>query len=304
MSGSRAERERRYRRIPLTDAHLARFHAELPALVTYLEQRLIPGHRRWGLGAMAYGLMTAIGLYALDWSPMLVLAHLLLSQWIPLIAEVLVLRRLQRRGITRLVAADHVYRFVNAVLTELTRDKRPWDPKGGPQIRESDLLDSEIPSDSSDKAHPGGLAVTLLFFATIATAILAVTVYYTDYPVREALLSQPVAVLALGLASLAQLHHHYLQKLSPPIPGATWSVEFTPGLRVFSVVLLGMLSPVAIQSDPQELREVAVGIPLIVAAWGFVSWASLSMWNKPLAMMRRYRDADPPELRTLSSTRG
>jgi hypothetical protein len=298
---SRAERERRYRQVPLTNAHLARFHTELPAVVTYLERRLIPGHWRWGIGAIVYGLTTLTGLCWFDWSPMLVLLHLMLSQWIALIAEVLALRRLHRRGITRLVAFNHVYRFVEAVRRVITRPRRSWDPPQ-PMIRESDLLDSEIPADSSDKTSPRDLAGVLLFFGAIATGLVAGVSWFVERAVFDGLLAQPVALVVLGAASLLQLQSQVRTKLAPPLPGASWSVEFSPGLRIMSVMLLGMIIPGVIADNAEGVRELAIGFPILIAAWGLVTLIFLPMWRRPLASLRDFRDAAIPTLDSLATT--
>ncbi len=287
---TRAQRERRYRRVPLTDAHLARFHAELPALLAYIEQRLIPGQRRWSIGAIVYGLSTLAGLWWFDWSPMLVLLHLMLSQWIALAAEALALRRLQQRGITRLVAADHVFRFVEAVRVEITRRRQPWDPPQ-PTIRERDLLDSEVPADSSDKTSPGALAALLLLFGLLATGMVAVAAWFAGRDHFDDLLTQPAALFVLAIASLLQLHHQTLTRLAPPITGASWSVEFSPGLRIMSVMLLGMLVPALIARQPDDVWGVAMLFPALIAAWGLLILIGLPMSYRQLAALRGHRDA-------------
>lgn len=301
---SQSERERQYRQVRIGDADFARFRAELPGLPAFFEQRLVPRHRRWALGAILYGVMTLAGLYLFDWSPILVLCHVVLSQWIPLGAEIVALRRLQRRGTTRLVTADHVHRFVGAVARVLDGGRRPWDPADGPMMLDRDRLDSEIAADSTDKTSPGGLASVLLFFGVIGSGILGVSLYFVDPSLRASMFDEPWALAALAAASLWQAHDEVRAKLAPPMPGASWNVEFHAGLRVMSVVLLGLLSPVMINADPADLRSTAAVVPVLVGGWGLVTLASLPMWRGTLSKLRRYVGLDASELRALWSASG
>jgi hypothetical protein len=301
---TRAQREREHRRVPIGDADFERFRVELPGLIAFLEQRLVPRHRRWALGAIAYGVTTLAGLLLYDWSPVLVLTHVVLSQWIPLGAEIVALRRLQQRGTTRLVTADHVHRFVAAVVRALEAGRRPWDPPEGPMMLDRDRLDSEIPADSTDKTSPAALAATLLFFGLVGTAILGGSLWFIDPRLRDAMFAEPWALAALGAASLWQCYAEYRAKLAPPMPGARWDVEFHAGLRVMSVVLLGMLSPLMLEADHAQLREAAAAPAVLVGAWGLVSLVSLPLWRGTIAKLRRYVGLDVDALRASWSTSG
>jgi hypothetical protein len=301
---SRAQRERNYRQVRISDADFDRFLSELPGLLAYLERRLAPRQRRWALGAIAYGAMTLAGLFLFDWSPVLVLIHVVLSQWIPLGAEIVVLRRLQRRGVTRLITADHVHRFVDAVARVLDRGRRPWEQPEGPLMLDRDRLDGETPADSTDKTSPGALAATLLFLGLLGTTLLVGSLWFVEGSLLAATLAEPWALAALTAASFWQGYAEYRAKLAPPMPGATWNVEFHAGLRVMSVVLLGMLAPVMVEADGEELRELAAAPAVLVGAWGLLSLVGLPMWRRTLARLRRYDGLDAASLRAAWSSSG
>jgi hypothetical protein len=301
---TRAERERRNRQVPISDADFARFGTELPGLIAYFERRLVPRHRRWAFGAVAYGGLTLAGLFLFDWSPVLVLTHVVLSQWIPLAAEIAALRRLQRSGMTRLLAADHVHRFVAAVARVLDVGRRQWDPADGPRMLDRDRLDSDIPADSTDKTSPGALASVLLFFGLVGTALLVGALWFVDAAKRDAMLSEPWALAVLAATSLYQCFAEYRAKLAPPMPGASWNIEFHAGLRVMSVVLLGMLSPMMIDADEAKLREAAAAPAVFVGGWGLITLAGLPMWRRTLAKLRRYVGLDAAALRAIWSSGG
>lgn len=300
---TRARRARQHRQVPLSDADLARFRAELPGVIAHVEQRVVPGQRRWALGAIAYGAMTSAGLLWYDWSPALVLVHVFLSQWIPLGAEIAALRRLQRRGMTRVIAANHVLRFVDTVASALSSPRKPWDPPDGPRIPDRHRLDSDVPSDSTDKTSPGALASTLTFLGLLGTALLIGALWFLDGAHLGGLDAQPWALLGLGLTSLLQAASAYRAKLVPPAPGASWNVDFHPGVRVMSVVLLGMVSPVLVEADARQLFELALAAPVMVAAWGLVTLLWLPQWRRTVARWRRCAGVDAAELRALWSRR-
>jgi hypothetical protein len=297
-------RELRHRVVPLTAPHLLRFQSELPLVIRFLEERRIPADLRWAIGAIVYGLTTMVGLQWFGWSPVLVVVHLLLSQWIPLLAEVLLLRRLQAQGMTRLIAANDIYRFVHAVISGLERVKAPQNRGAAPLILEAVLPDSDVKLGSVDKTSPGAIASALLFFGVIATGILAASLYFMQGSLRDELLSQPWALATLGAMSLLQFHSQFRSKLAAPIPGASWNVEFNAGLRIMSVMLLGMLSPVLTQGDGEEVWSLAFGPAALVAFWGGVALLTHRMWRGTLAQLRAYRDADPSSLLALLSRNG
>jgi hypothetical protein len=301
---SQAERERRNRQVLISDSDFARFRSELPGLIAYFERRLVPRRRRWALGALAYGGLTLAGLFLFDWSPVLVLTHVVLSQWIPLGAEIAALRRLQRGGMTRLVAADHVHRFVGAVARELDVGRRQWDRADGPRMLDRDRLDSDVPADSTDKTSPGALASVLLFLGLIGTTLLAGALLYVDAAQRDAMLSDPWALAVLAATSAHQCFAEYRAKLTPPMPGATWNIEFHAGLRVMSVVLLGMLSPMMIGADDDKLRELASAPAIFVGGWGLFTLAGWPMWPRIIAKLQRYVGLDAAALRAIWSTGG
>jgi hypothetical protein len=292
VSDRREARERRHRVVPLNDRHVARFQSELPLVIRYLEERQLPGEWRWGASAIGYGATTMAGLYWFSWSPVLVIVHLLLSQWIPLLAEVLVLRRLQARGVTRLVTANEVLAFASAVRSGLERAAAQRTQPAVPMILESVVPDSDIAAGSFDKTTPGAIASSLVFLGVIASAILGAAIWFTPEPMRDVLMSQPWAIAVLGGMSLVQLRTQYHAKLAPPLPGATWNVEFSPGLRGISVVLLGILSPVMIEAGPEDQWQTALGAAAVIAGWGVIALLSWRMRNASMATWRRYRDGD------------
>lgn len=261
------------RKVPLDAPTLARFHAALPVILAYREQRVSPGHRTWGLEALGYGLLTLAGLYWWQWSPMLVFVHLLVTQWIGLLAEVLVLRRLGRRGITRLLSADQVHRFIFAVI-DAQRRQRAQDPNAVAMILASALPDSVDKSDTAKNASPQSFANLLVFFGLLSGGILLTALFYAEGSLLAELSAQPLALALFGGFSLLQLGTQFRSKLAPPVPGTSWNVEFNPGLRLFGVVLLALLAPAVLQT-PEEVRDWAMGIYACIAGWGAVTLYSL-----------------------------
>jgi hypothetical protein len=282
-----SKRERENRRVPLDARTRARCLAELPSVIAYRETRLLHGHRTWGIEAVAYGAITMLGLLWGDWSPVLVLLHLMLSQWIALLAEVLVLRRLAQRGITRLVSAGHVDQFVTMVVAALGPGTSGKPPEAPPMVPERYLLDSQVPSDSTDKSSPADLAVTAIFLGALASAFMVGSLVFAERSLRDELLSQPLALLLLGAMSVVQLVTSFRSKLAPPWPGASWNVEFTPLLRVFGMMMLGMMSVGLLQAR----EETSTGILAIygcIAAWGVVTLATLGLLRAHTQRMKTF----------------
>ncbi|MFB9067415.1 hypothetical protein [Pseudofulvimonas gallinarii] len=294
---TRAQREHRNRQVSIDDADLERFRTELPGLLAYFEQRRIARDRRWALGAILYGAMTLAGLYLFDWSPMLVLCHVVLSQWIPLGAEIAALRRMQRSGITRLVTVDHVHRFVGSVARALDAGRRPSDPADGPMMLDRDRLDSDVAADSNDRTSPGALARLLLFFGIIGAGMVVASIYFVDPFLRAEMFADPWALAALGATSPLQGWDEYRAKLAPPMPGATWNVEFAAGLRLAAVMVLGLMSPILFSASTVDLLGIAATAPVLVGGWGLVTLACLPMWRKTIASLRRHAGVEAAELR-------
>ena len=130
------------------------------------------------------------------------------------------------------------------------------------------------------------------------------SLYYLQGSLRDELLSQPWALATLGGLSLWQLHSQFRAKLAPPMPSASWNVEFNAGLRIMSVMLLGLLSPVLIKGSGEEVWSLAFGPAALVAGWGCVALLSYRIGRGTLAQLRAYRDADPSSLLALLSRSG
>jgi hypothetical protein len=281
------DQDRELREVPIDERALARFRAELPNIIEYRERRVVPAHRSWGWEAIGYGAITAAGLLWWDWSPWLVLLHLMLMQWIGLLAEVLVLRRLQRRGVGRLLSAGHVNEFVEAVIRAYETRDLPWRRGRPPSIQERWLPYGDVPAGDNDKVSPGALAATLVFFGLVATAIMAVALWYAGGSLRQELAAQPEALLLLGAASVVRLFTLFRLRIAPPLPGASWNVEFTPGLRLFGLFVLAMLSPAVFQARA-EVEKGALGFAVLVGAWGVVTLLSLPSFRRTTGRMRKY----------------
>lgn len=284
MSRSNKDRDRL---VPIDDAIRSRFAAELPSVIAWREQRLLPGHRLWGVEAVGYGVLTVIGLYFFDWSPMLVFVHLIVTQWIGLLAEILVLRRLGRQGITRLLSAGQMNAFVENVATVMSRHAKHKRGDAEMSIPESVLPDVVTRNDTAKNAHPRGVASSLLFFGILGSGILLVALVYAEGSLRAELLSQPLALALLGGFSLVQLATQFRNRIRPPLPGSGWHVEFTPGLRMFGLVMLALLSP-AVLADAEEVRDFALATYGAIAGWGLLTLMSLGMLERGTLRLKEY----------------
>lgn len=271
-------------RVPLDARVLARFHAELPTVVAMRETRLLPASRAWGREAIGYAAITAAGLVFWGWSPVLVLLHLMLMQWISLVAEVVVLLRLKRAGVRRLLSVGHVNQFVETVMAVRALADRPG-ARGEPMLPATCLLDDDAPSDDSSRSSPGELAGTLVFFGVAATAVMLLVLAYAQSSLREMLQGQTVALVFMALAAGMRFHSQIRAITAPLLPGASWNVEFSPGLRLMSVVLLGMLSPAMFQSPAEASGWVLVLLGCI-GLWGAVTLATLPSFRRTTDRMR------------------
>ena len=271
-------------RVPLDARVLARFHAELPSLVAMRETRLLPASRAWGWEAISYAAITAAGIAFWGWSPVLVLLHLMSMQWISLVAEVVVLLRLKRAGVRRLLSVGHVNRFVETVMAVRALANRPGQ-RGEPMLPADCLLDDDAPSDDSGRSSPGALAGTLVFFGVAATVVMLLVLAYAQGSLRETLRGQTVALVFMTVAAGMRFTSQLRASTAPLLPGASWNVEFSPGLRVMSVVLLGMLSPAMFQS-PDVASGWVLALLGSIGLWGAVTLATLPQFHRNTERMR------------------
>jgi hypothetical protein len=267
-------------RVPLD----ARFHAELPALVAMRETRLLRGMRAWGWEAISYAAITAAGLAFLGWSPVLVLLSLITMQWISLVAEVVVLLRLRRGGVRRLLSVGHVNRFVETVMTVRDVANRPG-ARAAPMLPADCLLDEDAAADDTGRTSPGGLAGTLVFLGVAATAVMFLVLAHAETTLRETLRGQTLALVFMAVAAGMRFRSQIRKATVPLLPGARWNVEFSPGVRVMSVVMLGMLSPVMFQSPAHAIGWVLVLLGCI-GLWGAATLASLPLFRRTTERMR------------------
>jgi hypothetical protein len=276
--------------IPVDADVRARFVAELPAIIAWREQRLLPGKRRWGIEALAYGLLTLAGLAFFEWSAMLVFAHLALTQWIALVAELLALRRLARQGVTRLLGADQVDDFVALVDVALEQAERKGASAVVPRIPGGLLPDAMARNDTAKNAPPLAIAAWLVIVGAIATALLVAALVVAEGSLRAELLAQPMALACLAGCSLVQLATQFRQRLEAPMVGARWNVEFRPGSRMVGLILLAMIAPAVVESAG-EVREFAMACQGAIAFWGVVTLLSLGRLRRRTARLRRHLDA-------------
>lgn len=279
--------EPKIQRVPLDAAILARFHAELPAVVAWRETRGMPRMQAWGWEALLYAVITVLGVLLWGWSAVLVMLHLMAMQWISLVAEVVVLMRLHRAGVRRLVTVMEVSHFVEAVMSARTRKPRPWETQG-PTIQDNWLLDRPHEPGNAQNASPGGLAGTLVFLGTLATAAMVGSMMYSPPgSVRETLEGQTLAIVFMAVAMLLRFHAQLRATTAPVSTGASWNVEFSPGLRVMSVVILGMLSCAIFLSgdDPKGYVVVVFGA---IGLWAVNVLLGVPMLRRSTARMRAY----------------
>jgi FtsH-binding integral membrane protein len=271
-------------RVPLDACIVERFHAELPTLLAMRETRWLSASRTWGWEAISYAAITAVGLAFWGWSPVLVLLHLMSMQWISLVAEVVVLLRLRRAGVCRLRSAAHVNRFVETVLAVRALANRPA-ARAVPMLPADCLLDDDLRFDDSSRSSPGALAGTLVFFGVVATAVMLLVLAYAQDSLRETLRGQTAALVFMAMAAGLRFRSQIRATTAPVYPGARWNVEFLPGLRVVSVVVLAMLSPAMLLSP-----AVATGWVLVllgcVGMWGAVTLATLPQFRRSTDRMR------------------
>jgi hypothetical protein len=266
---------RKPRMVPLDADMIARFHAELPVVIALREQRVLRAQRTWGWEALGYVAVTLAGVTFWGWSPVLVLLHLMLMQWISLVAEVVVLFRLQRAGVGRLLPAGNVNRFVETVIAVRELAARPG-ARGVPMIQDDCLLEGEPDPADSSRSSPGGLAVVLLLFGGIATGLMLAGLAFAPRELHDTLRGQVVALAWLGVAAAVRFFTQYRAITAPLLPGARWNVEFSPGLRLMSTVMLGLLSLPMFQS----LRSATESIQVLLACIGF--WAGVTLVFLPM----------------------
>jgi hypothetical protein len=273
------------RLVPLDERHRARFAEELPRLIAWRLQRQAPGDLIWGLEAVAYSAIALLGLGLWQWSPALMLLHLLLSQWIGLVAEVLVLRRLARLGVTRMLSVSHVAAFVEEIAKRLEAQHEHGMVGEPLLVSESLMLDSDVPNDSTDKTSPGAFAVTLVLLGAMATVFSLIAVAMADGSLREELLREPLALLTLGVMSVVQLVACVRRLRAPPLPGASWQIEFVPGLRAFGLVLLSMLA-IGFSQSHEDVKELMMVVYACIGAWGLIAALSIPLIHRQVERLQ------------------
>jgi hypothetical protein len=109
---------------------------------------------------------------------------------------------------------------------------------------------------------------------------------------HESLQGQTLALVFMAVAAARRFYGQYRKTTAPLLPGASWNVGFSPGLRSMSVVVLAMLSPAMI---PSRADAAAWALALLgcIGLWGGVMLATLPSFRRSTERLRALVAAGP-----------
>jgi hypothetical protein len=66
---------------------------------------------------------------------------------------------------------------------------------------------------------------------------------------------------------------------APVLPGATWQIEFVPGLRAFGLVLLSMLA-IGFSQSHEDVMQLMMVVYACIGAWGLIAALSIPLIHR------------------------
>ncbi len=261
--------------LAVDDAMRAQLVAVQPYVLRYMRERLLPQQISWSIQVVVYAVFSATGVYAYGWSPALVLLSFVLGLATTLAAETLGLLRLHRSGYVSLLNATDVMAFASSLLNACNASSSP-------KLQRRMTLD--YMSEQASKTQPARAAagISALFFF-LGSLMLLPALWGLSTQADD---SSVLSVVLLAAANLLHGASVFSQRLTPPLEGAPWTIEFYPIVRGFGYFMVGMFL-LAMAMDASPLRPLVGADEVLVllgalGAWGVISLISSLSWTPKL----------------------
>ncbi len=200
-------------------------------LDAFLRQRYAPAARAAGWMGLFQSSLTLAGLYLLDWQAAPMFAWLCASLFASTLAELVVIGRIRESG----QPFGNAFAALGFVVAVAEAD----DPARDVRTRNT-ILRKQMPREVDTSALGRRYSAwPLWLFAIIGAGLLV--------PLLLRLLEHldridPLQALLVPIFACVQAWRLFVDRSRPPPVGAPWMLDYQPGLRLFGLVLLALLS--------------------------------------------------------------